>query len=100
MYWTDQSNDPLVQKATLNGTLDDSFQVSNTVTKPGAIAVMLSTDTIYWAETQKDSWSIQRGEFDGLPGSAPSYINLENEFYGGEVAGMDFLGEKLYFTER
>ena len=101
IYWTDQSDNPQVQRATLNGTIDDSFQVSNSVIKPGAIAVRLKTNEIYWAETQVDNWSIERGQFNEMSGTTSTYIDLDaNEPYGGEIAGMDFLQDKLYFTER
>lgn len=100
MYWTDQSIDPLVKQASLDGSINDLFEITGKLVEPGAIAVRLSTNQIYFAETEEDHWSIKRAESDGS--GFTEYIDLDSSksFGGAEVAGMAFLQDKLYFTDR
>ncbi len=91
MYWADSSSGK-IQRANLDGTNIEDLVSAEEANNPGAIALDLTADGIYWAAFAFFGGRIQRADLDGT--------NVELILTGEGVSGIaiDRGAGEMYFT--
>ena len=95
LYWTDTGYNPSIWRSNLDGSNQQKIIDNNqhSIFFPGPIAIHQSTGDIYWAEGHIDHRSIHKADKNGA--------NLASRTLTDEtVAGLFFLGDVLYWTDR
>ena len=90
MYWTDNGNEPRIEKASMDGSSRTVIHATN-LTNPYGLALDIGTQTIYWTDYGRDV--LESSRVDGTDRKILTLRMLLDPFY------LSFYDGKLYWGD-